>query len=245
MAGDRLLARLHLEAVLPAAAGLSAGDFSVELRVDETLRAVVSARGGRARVEPRGEAEVTLQFRDAAGLNALFRQQMGLGDLPRPTRGGWRVVSITRFVSLLQRMGSTLQGAPGAPRELHAQLAFGVALRALPLLAAEDGQARRILAGSPTGAVTLEVPAVGFAASVELSPGNVRILPALPAKPRARIVVQDLEAALANLAGNADGPAQVALGRVSVTGLLPLADALDALLARVDAYLGPAARKRA
>lgn len=240
---DRFLARLHLEAVLPAAAELTAGDFSVELRIDDDLRAVVTASRGKVRVTPGGEAEVTLQFRDAAALNALFQEKFGA--LPKPTRGWWRVASILRLASLLQRMGAVLNGREGIARELHARLSFGVALRALPLLAAEDTQARRILAGSPNGAVTLEVPAVAFAAAVELRPRDVRILPAVPAKPRARIVVQDLDVALANLAGQADGPAQVALGRVSVTGLLPLADALDGLLARVDAYLGPAARKRA
>ena len=243
MTRDRLLARLHLQAVLPAAAELTAGDFSIELRIDDDLRAVVTAQGGKVRVEAHGEAEVTLQFRDPAALNGLFQEKFG--SLPKPTRGWWRVASILRLAGLLQRMGAVLKGDAGVSPQLHAQLAFGVALRALPLLATEDAQARRILAGSPSGAVTLEVPAVGFAASVELSPQGVRFLPERPAKPRARIVVQDLDAALANLAGRADGPAQVALGRVSVTGLLPLADALDALLARVDAYLGPAARAKA
>ncbi|MBS0661161.1 MAG: hypothetical protein JSR82_23320 [Verrucomicrobia bacterium] len=237
---ERLLARLHLSAVLPAAAALSSGDCDVALRIDDELAATLRARAGCVEVLPAAEAAVVLQFRDAAALNALFRQRRGA--LPRPTRGGWRVLSILRAIRLLQRMGAVLKGAPGVPREEHARQAFGVALRALPLLALGDPGARRILANSPSGPVTLEVPAVGFARSVELSPTGVRLLETPAERPRARIVVNDLEAALANLAGTADGPAQVALGRVSVTGFLPLAEALDALLARVDAWLGPRAR---
>lgn len=240
MHAAHLLARLHLEAVLPAAAELVAGDLAVELRVDEALRAVVTAQGGKVRVERDGPAEVTLQFRDAAALNALFREQRG--GLPRPTRGWWRVVTILRLAALLRRMGTVLKGGPGVEAREHARQAFGVALRALPLVAEHDPIARRILAGSPAGVVALEVPAVSFATAVALSADGAMVVDPARSQPRARIVVQDLEAALANLAGTANGPAQVALGRVAVTGLLPLADALDALLARVEGFLGPGRR---
>lgn len=240
---ERLLARLHLEAVLPAAASLRAGDLSLGLRVDDTLGATLTASGGKVMIAPGTHAaSAVLQFRDASALNALFQQRSG--PLPRPTRGAWRLLSLARGLRLLQRMGAVLKGAPGVPREEHARQAFGVALRALPLLAESDPAARRILAHSPAGALTLEVPAVQFVRSAELSPAGVRLLPAPVERPRARIVVNDLEAALANLAGTADGPVQVALGRVSVTGFLPLAEALDALLLRVDAWLGPKARTR-
>ncbi len=252
-----LLATLHLRAVLPALTDLIAerdpgacaiveSDFALELRVRDDLRATVRARAGAVEVtETPGPGAARLQFRNAAALNALFQERPGVP--PLPTSGFWRIGAIIRFARMAKRMSAVLQPAAASdvPRERHARLAFGVAMRALPLVTAHDEIARRILRSTPSGLVLLSVPPAGFEAWVRVTAEGVVTGPGAPTDPpSARISVRDLGSALASLAGEADSQAEVGLGRVVVEGLLPLADGFDALLQRVDAYLGRAARTR-
>ncbi len=254
-----LLAQLHLHAVLPALVELARDDavakeiatraFAVELHAGDGLHNLVAAENGLVRISPDSvpTRAVRLRFSSAAALNALFLGRAALP--PLPTRGFWRIGALRRFISLTNRLNAVLQPrepiAERALLRLHARLSFGVALRALPLVAEHDVAARRIRAATPPGVFSLQVPEAGFRAWARWDGSAVTSgFGEPPAAVTAAVTVHDFDTALAMLAGSADSQAAVGLGRVRVEGLLLLADGVDALLQRVDAYLGPAARAR-
>ena len=254
-----LLSRLHLHAVLPALEALSrivpqahaavaGANFALGLRVSGGPSAMITATGGVVRVEPsvspRGGA--VLQFFRPSHLNAIFLQRATLP--PLPVRGWLQLRKLRPFLKLARVLDATLQPHEGALadaefRRHHLQLSFQVALRAVPIVAREDPLALRALASTPPGLLVIRIPDVGFVAWVDWDGQIVRSdFGEASRAADATVTVRDEETARLLVIGRLDPQAALGLGCVRVDGLIPLADGLDILLHRVDAYLGTAAR---
>ena len=260
-ADEMLLSRLHLHAVLPALESIvslapharewiAQANFALGLRVASGPAAMVSASGGDLRVAadvpPRGGA--VLHFLRPEHLNALFRQQIAFP--PLPVRGWWRLTRLLPFLKLTRELDATLQPDADAlgdeeMRRRHLLVSFQVALRAVPIVARGDALAMRALAHTPPGLLGIRVPELPFVAWLDWRHGELRGGSGEPERaPDALVTIRDQESAQLLLAGRIDPQVAVSTGRVRVDGLIPLADGLDVLLQRVDAYLGPAARAR-
>jgi hypothetical protein len=189
-----------------------------------------------------------LHFLQPRHLNAIFLQRFAFP--PLPTRGWWRLARLAPFLKLTRILDATLQPNDAALtdaefRRRHLRLSFEVALRAVPIVALDDPQARRALANTPPGLLVIRIPDLAFIASVRWENGTLTSAPGEPARaPDATVTVCDEETARLLLANAIDPQVALGLGRVRVDGLIPLADGLDVLLHRVDAYLGAAARAR-
>ncbi len=253
---DELLARLHLEAVLPTLGELPGewtraarltrrGRLDVELRAGRDLATRVRLRDGLLRVAPGGGAPaVRLAWKDHRSFNALLRDERPR-RLPRVERGLWRVPMLVRLGRMMAEF-SAVMNPPDAALErdakrarAHVRLALNVLLRALPILAAHDAPTRRALAGGPAGLILLAVPSADYSAWIRLDADAAsagRGDP--PAPPDARIIFRDVASAARLLRGALDPATAVGLGWVRIEGALLLADLLDVLLARSDAFLG-------
>ncbi len=256
-----LLSRLHLHAVLPALEALSRlvpaardaiadANFALGLRVADGPSAMVTAVGGVLRVEPAlaSSGGAVLHFFQPRHLNAIFRQRSAVP--PLPVRGWLQLARLRPFLRLAKVLDATLQPSEAALanaefRRNHLLLSFQVALRAVPIVAREDSLARRALASTPPGLLAIRIPNLDFVAWLDWRDGRLTSQlgePTLPAT--ATVTIRDEETARLLLVAGIDPQAALGLGRVRVDGLIPLADGLDVLLHRVDAYLGTAARAR-
>ena len=258
---EMLLSRLHLHAVLPALEAIARlvpqgrdliahANFTLGLRVADGPAAMVSASGGTLRVEPevppRGGS--VLHFLRPRHLNAIFLQRPAFP--PLPVRGWWQFTKLRPFLRLTRLLDVTLQPDATALsneefRRRHLLISFEVALRAVPIVAREDPLARRALAHTPEGLLVIRIPSLPFVAAISWERGILRSALGEPTRaPDAIVTIRDEETARLLLASAIDPQVALGLGQVRVDGLIPLADGLDVLLHRVDAYLGAAARAR-
>ncbi len=257
-----LLARLHLQAVLPAlgelvklspeARTLAAGwDFSLRLILGGRHGAaatLVSPGDGSLTVHPHGDvpAKLTLRFLSATQLNRTFLNRRALP--PLPTDGFWNVARVGPFTKLAKLLDAALQPAPGllendpAYLERHLRLLFRVLLGAVPVLAEGDPVARHTLGHTPDGTAEIRAPGLGLTGWVRWSRGRMTSGPgALPdsEKPDVAITFVDRPTVEAALLGTLDPNAAVGRGQVVVQGLVPLADGLSVAMDRVERYLKP------
>jgi hypothetical protein len=256
-----LLSRLHLHAVLPALENIadlvpqaralvSQSNFALGLRVAEGPAAMIHASGGTLRVEPAVSERggTVFHFLRPSHLNAVFQQRLSLP--PLPVRGLLQLLRLRPFLGLTKILDATLQPPESALaddefRRRHLLVSFQVALRAVPIVAREDPLAIRALATTPVGLLEIRIPDLDFVAWIEWRNEILRSEIGRPAVAADAVVtVRDEETARLLVVGQLDPQVALGLGRVRVDGLIPLADGLDVLLHRVDAYLGNAARAR-
>ncbi len=253
-----LLARLHLHAVLPAleelvklspeARALAQGwDFSLRLRLGETVATLVSPGDGSLTVHPHAEmpARLTLRFLSATQLNRTFLNRRALP--PLPTAGFWNVSQVGPFTKLAKQLDAALQPAPGALendafREMHLRLLFRVLLGAIPVLAHGDPVTRHTLSHTPDGTAEIRAPDLGMTGWARWTCGRMTGGPgsAPGGSPDVVITFTDRATTAAALLGGLDPNAAVGLGKVDVRGLVPLADGLSVAMDRVEHYLKPA-----
>ncbi len=258
---EMLLSRLHLHAVLPALEAIAQlvprgreliapANFALGMRVAGGPEAMVSASGGSLRVEPVVPASggARLHFFRPRPLNAIFIERGAFP--PLPVRGWAQLIKLRPFLRLTKVLEETLQPADAAladpdVRRRHLIISFQVALRAVQIVAREDPLALRTLANTPPGVLVIRIPSLPFAASIVWENGELTSSPGEPSRAAdATVTICDDETARLLLAGAIDPQVALGTGRVRVDGLIPLADGLDVLLHRVDAYLGAAARAR-
>lgn len=248
-----LTSHLHLRAVLPAVAELPAARTEArELARDWRLPVRFALRGGPSTLvhppgAPGGRA-LTLLFFTPGQVNRTFANQPA--PPPLPLGPLWRAAGLRPFLALTKLLQKTLEPTPAelaaaTPEFLDAylRLTFGVLLRALPVVGAGDGPSRAALSHAPAGTLTVEASALGLTGWVRWDGHGEPASGAGPAPtaPAATLRFTDRATLLDALTGHLDPMAAVALGRVEVRGLVPLADALGVVMDRVEHYLKPAA----
>lgn len=256
-----ITSHLYLRAVLPAVAELP-GARAEAREVARTWRLPVrfALRGGPATlVRPPGrhvgrdDLPLTLWFFTPTQVNRTFTNQATFP--PLPLGPVWQAAGLRPFLALTKLLQKTLEPTPtefanATPEflEAHLRLTFGVLLRALPVIGAADGPSRHAVVHAPAGLLTVEAPALALVGWVcrddaGVLTSGVGAAPSLPTgkRPDAALRFCDRETLADALAGRLDPLAGVALGRVEVRGLIPLADALGIVMDRVEHYLKPPA----
>ena len=205
-------------------------------------------RGGPSTtVRPPGTVDgypITLLFFTPGQVNRTFANQPA--PPPLPLGPLWRAAGLRPLLALTKLLQQTLEPTPAqfeaASAEFqnaHLRLTFGVLLRALPVLGAADPVSRAALSHAPKGILAIEAPALDLRGWVrweghgEPTAGSGEA----PTAPDASLRFTDRATLADALSGRLDPLAAVALGRVEVRGLVPLADALGVVMDRVEHYL--------
>lgn len=250
-----LTSHLHLRAVLPAVAELPAARAEArEIARDWRLAVRFSLRGGpKTLVRPPGDdatgnaGALTLLFFTPGQVNRTFANQPA--PPPLPLGPLWRASGLRPFLALTKLLQRTLEPTPdelanATPEFLDAylRLTFGVLLRAIPVVGGTDAPSRAALAHAPCGTLAVAAPVLGLTGWVRWDGhGEPRSgLGSSPVPPAATLRFTDRQTLQDALTGTLDPLAAVALGRVQVHGLVPLADAVGVVMDRVEHYLKPA-----
>ena len=258
---EALLARLHLQAVLPALEDLAAATpatrrlaegwrFSLRLRLaghDGPAATILSSGDGTLRVLPHGNApaQMTLLFLGASQLNRTFLNAAALP--PLPLGAPWKLGKLRTFTKLAAELNTALQPTMGALedetyRNVHLRLLFRVLIGAIPPIGMGDPAAVHSLSHTPAGLAQIQAPARGLSGWVRWTGRTLTsAIGAPPAPPDVIITFRDLPTVDAALLGTLDNNAAVGLGQIDVRGLVPLADGLGMVMDRVDGYLKPPA----
>lgn len=238
---DEIAAALYLRAVLPAFEELARvspraqelmtdWNCAVEFAVCGQGGATVRFNASSASVLPErcADAAISLFFLSAS---QLVKQFEGAGfSLPLPRRGMFRLASLLRF----QRLGKILE----EELEQHPRLLMGVALASLQPLIEHDAKARELMRECPVGLAELCIPSQKLFGWVEWGGSKMRW--GRGRAPRAAEVVisfRDEVTALAALRGELDEWAAIGAGKLTVCGLVPLAETLGLVMSRADCYL--------
>lgn len=256
---EALLARLHLQAVLPAledlvdvvpaARRLAEGwKFALRLRLagtDGPAATIVSRGDGTLRVHPHGgvPVQMTLLFFSANQLNCTFLNAAALP--PLPLGAPWRLGKLRGFTKLAAELNTALQPGPGALadeayRNAHLRLLFRVLIGAIPIIGMGDPAASHAIAPTPAGVAEIHAPARDFRGWVKWTGRTLTSAMGAPPSPADVVITfRDLETVDSALLGTLDNNAAVGLGQIDVRGLVPLADSLGVVMDKVDGYLKP------
>lgn len=245
MTDAALKATLHLDAVLPALAELSALDaplraaasgktpFAVVLAVkDVGERGLVFSADGRISVTDRPPGALRLWFPSAA---QFLRATEGRAALALPAAGWGSLTQLRRFTAAGERLKTILETREADHLALHAWGNLLVGLRAAAAWLRLHPATWRSL---PSGLVVFACPA--FPTSLHL---DLATLTAGVGEPSSaaitRITFADLATVLAELDHALDAPAALGLGTLRIEGHLPLAENLGLLMIKAGNLLKP------
>jgi hypothetical protein len=248
---EHTLARLHLRAVLPTLAALVSLDedaraiiagrsFSVKLRTLSGVATRLDIHDGTISVnsEQTGRRALHLLFLDDRSVNKIF---LGTGfSLPIPTAGFRYLLRLRTFARLADRLRRVLDASSRQPDDamLAALSADLLVANVLPAcvteLARGDAETRRLL--EPFGNALIALAIEGGPSSwMELRrDGAAHGCGAPDRLPDVCISFGDRRVARAAIRGELDSLAALGKGEMTVTGLIPLADALQRILDRLS-----------
>ncbi len=252
------LAHLHLAAVLPALEDLvrlsapartiaTGWSFPLRLRLRGGAQATLVPRDGSLGVtlDPPPRGALTLNFLNARQLNRTFLNQSALP--PLPSGALWHLPALKKFTALTKLLDAALQPSREALANpdflaVHLELLFKVLMGALPVLATRDETVRHTLRATPPGVGQIRMDGLGLRGWVHWD--GARLTAArgdAPSTPDVQISFRDADTASSALRGELDAMAAVGMGRILISGLIPLADGLSVAMDRVESYLKPAA----
>jgi len=246
------LAAIHLWAVVPALEPLLANDpaarevagpspWALRLRIAGGPSATVRWDGKRMQVnsEDLAPVDAVLTFLTPSHLNGMFLRTPGAIP-PFTLRGLFRLEMTRRFQAVMDRLESVLK--PGSPAEdtLRAPAMLRLAAGGLRALSAYDQEVRSEMARMPRGLAEFVVEGINCAAWIDNSTDPWTVgTGRSKASPDVRITFRDSEIAIAAFDNRLDPNAALGLCQVRVDGCLPLAEALNHTLERMQGYLLP------
>ena len=248
-------ARLYLHAVLPCFVDLVAQDEAarkvvaqwearIVLRIlDGPAATLTFSKGGVSHApEALPGSSVTLLFLSCAHLNAFFAGTAAA--IPLPVWGAWHIGLLVGFSKVAERLEAVLEGegdvlTTPAGRRAHARLTLIAAGLGLRPLAEYDAGAQADLKAIPSGLAEFSIGGEENAAVwFDNRPGNWTAgWGQPPRKPDVRVRFANIDVAYSALRDEADTYSEVGLGRITVDGLVPLADGLNLVMERLRDYL--------
>jgi hypothetical protein len=251
VAHDQILARLNLHAVFPCLAvlvrlddwaqSLMAGErFGVRLKTRSGLSSRIDFLDGDARI---GSDKTTgrpleLLFLSDRQLNNTFS---GSGwSLPIPVGGLEKLTRVRTFNKLAARLQQVLRASPTQLADekllaLHTDLLIGELIpSAIAELVRFDDPCRRWLAPFRNRSAWLQMDGGASSWLRFNDAGAVRGSGPPDELPDVVISFRDRRIALAAMQGDLDNLAALGNGQMTVRGMIPLADALDRVLDRLD-----------
>ncbi len=248
-------ARLYLHAVLPCFVDLLAQDPEArQVAATWEARIVLRIAGGPAATltfskgtvahapEALPRADVTLLFLTAGHLNAFFAGNAVA--VPLPIWGAWHIGLLAGFSKIADRMEAVLEGEDRVletpeGRRLHARLTLIAAGLGLRPLAEYDAMAQAVLKSIPEGLAEFSIG--GEENATVWFDNRFGMWNAgwgqPPRKPDVQVKFADIGVAYTTLRDEADTYAEVGLCRITVDGLVPLADGINLAMERLRDYL--------
>lgn len=247
-----LIARLHINAVLPA--------FRVLLEQSDKARTILGKKRfllhikcadleanllfnkGRCRItsRPKARPSVSLRFLSYQHLNRSFS-----GDalaIPLPTRGIHRIGTLYKFSNLSKLLQERLLTA-GEPesreRAIYLRLSLQVALASVVELIGHEPFSSRLFREMPDWSVGFKIEGSDFESWIGCQNNKLYLQKHAPAKPMACIQFSGSEIAYQSLEGMIDSMTAINHGKIRITGKLPLVERLSLVLERVPFYLKP------
>lgn len=247
---DRILADIHLHAVLPRLADLVRLDteakslaadmkMTLEFMVRGGPRAYLTFDRGTVRAGRTGCSDVGLFFLDCATLNRMFA---GEKVTPIPFKGFTLIRQLKKFERLTEVLTRYLKPsdqdmADAAFRRKHVELSLLVGLAACRSIADHDRKAERVAAALHEGTIQYSIMPEGPDALVTIRHGAIEVSAGKVPAPSATIELKDVDFAVALIRGEVDTFAANGSGEVRVSGDLHLADEFNHLFDRVGFYL--------
>lgn len=254
---ESILCNLHLHAVLSAMEDLlrvdeatrnEAPQFSLCMSVAGGPSAKLNYHGGSCTHEPNptSGADIVLKFLSPSQVNATFNKKPCLP--PLPIWGFHAIGNIMAFQKYSDRMEGYLRASDEdlakdeKLREAHVRLSFGLLMAALKVLAEHEPASRKSASKAPDGIVQFTIPGAEISAWIEKSSqgGKLAFHNGRGEPPRtadARVEFDSIETALELLKSRLDIMAAVGLGKMKISGLIPLIDSLGLIMDRVPLYL--------
>lgn len=252
-----LLARLHMYAVLPAfsdlmkhspqaRALLDGQNMVIAIQASAIMAALeFSAKHCHFHYTPPAKPTVTLRF---LGYRQLNRQFSGSGfSLPIPTRGGHRIRAMKTFAALSKVLLYALlpdksHGTTRSPadRDLYVRLTLGVGLAAACELIRHEEYSSSLFASCGDFIIGLHVEDFDLRAWLGVINGVPQWGRGDPnGTPTASVSFKNPSVALKALSGRFDNLAAVTTGAITIKGMIPLIDKMNAVFERVPVYLEP------
>ncbi|HOJ69213.1 MAG TPA: hypothetical protein PK379_07655 [Candidatus Hydrogenedentes bacterium] len=252
MGADILQARLNLEVVLGLLAEVANTDplFRERSRTwrETTWFKALGGPEGWIRFSPDGASHgigkpegvtIGLVLLSAIHLNRMFRNE---GLPPVPVKGIGRLSFLKKeFTELgtrlqtLTRPGITLRSKE--EEHLSTRLMLNAAVRAVPVLAEEEGTCAKLAAATPEGVLEIATLDGAFSGWIRKEGGRFTAGLGKPERVTARMLFRDLDAARIVLTGKETGFAAIGLGLTRIEGLIPLVDNVSLIMDRLERYL--------
>ena len=251
---ESTLARLHLKAVLPTVAALVRKDeHARSLMFGESFALQLSIMGGLSTRLDFGQERIEVDSGrlEPDPLQLLFLTNRQLNNaftgkgvaVPIPTKGFRHLGAIRAFSRLTQRLRDVLNPTPESLCSMsllavHVDLLFGELIpRAIRQLAECEPVTRHWLDDYIGSTAWFRVNG-GPSSWVRITGDQVMSGSGVP-RETADVVVtfRDRQVALSAIKGELDNLAALGKGQMSISGLIPLADALDRVVDRVTQFL--------
>lgn len=252
MQNELVKAHLNLYAVLPNIEELVAFDpemtqlvatwnIAIEFGVRNGPRAHVVFRDGRCRVGrgPTEGADVKLWFKSPKHLNDVFDEKAK----PIPTKGFTKLGFMSsEFPKLTTRLEHYLRGGDEVLQdervfEFVTKCMLYTAVSGLAELAHHDPAVASLVAQTPEGTAEYKVLPNGPVAHLTHRNGTFSAHKGLADAPNVAMHFRDMRICNDLLNGRVDAFAAIGRSDLRLTGFLPLADQLDAILAHLAPYL--------
>ncbi len=250
-----VLARLHLEAILPLLQDIAAHDaavretiatwdFPLQFRLAEggaTTSLIFKKGTVTARCGSFSGFTPALTFRDSAFLNEVFQGKTEKNPTPN-LPGIFKAKQLMQVDKVLGRLEHYLKPGPeqlGDPgtfafcvRITLFAMAFGI-----KVVGEHDPETRPIALNLPDGTVEMRIAGGDPAAHLKIAGGLFEAQRGPADKPNAVLEFSDLQTAWDTFQGNLDTFAAVGGGRVRLRGFIPLLEGINPLMDRLAFYL--------
>ena len=253
---ERILARLHLRAILPAFADLIEIDknaqdiahkmnFALCFRSWSGIETLLHFEAGKLIINPASEnlAPLKLAFPSDKQVNNLFLHRAF--PLILPNWRFWKLPKLMKFRKLSARLESILKSDPVQLRsdpsllQTHIHLLMGSIIpSAFTVLARHEIASQNILS-SQSGLIQLQVSGYPIRSWIDCQDPESTTYGsgAAPRLPDLAITFRDLETALLSTRHELDALAATSGGDIKLEGKIPLGDAANAVLDRISLYL--------
>lgn len=253
----RALSELYMRAVLPCLSELALQDevsgamiagwkSDFTFRLLQHLGITLDFRDGRITYHPFRVLypDIDFAFLSERHLNEFFDGK--IWPPPLLLRGAWRIGKLKTFSALADRLEKFLEGKGDllddpANRRLYTRLNLMLAGFGLKVLAEYDPFSQAILKSLPEGLAEFTIGGqAGATTWFDNRPGKYDAGWGTPPR-QADVTVRfsDIEVACLALQDKSDTMADVGLRRITVDGLVPLADGLNVVMERLRDYLEP------
>ena len=250
---DRILAHLHLHAVLPALEDFVANcedakkmiqgkNFALKIGVLRGPSQTLVFRNGKIFCEDEWGA-ISLWLPTCRQLNHLFEQRGFC--FPIPWGNLFQIGKLSTFKKLTNLFQEWMRPSPEAMKnseffKKHIAIMQRLLIRGTAVIGELDPVARKIARNIPSGLVTFEIDGIDAACWIRLEGGQLTAGSGSPLEsPDARVILSDPEVIFLAMHKQLDSLAAVGSGRLKIFGLVPLVDGLNLIMDRIALYLKP------